>query len=484
MSINMFLGDADQQAESIGRQCRAYQEGFEEIKTAIAQFVLEDSLKGKTYDSAKHYLNATFTPLANGIILICEALEKAAKKFPKNYRSNVDQISLQEDVLRHQMNRLDDLVQTTEHLENTLKATPAAPLLRLFAATLEDSKRVIKKQLDKLLAFDPASGQLFADVENLMDAVERGLKEVHSGKAFQASTGTFSIIGLNMDWVKPIQQKWDKREAERAEQQQDTIEIKEIKSRYGTFYQVLLNGEVDHEETKRLAEELAKQDLKSIEAFLAGAGIAVIENNGVKAMLDGIFGERTVNASLQNENSYQAGALTGNIISLAQAGLEYIGGGLWGLGTSAASIAGAPVTGGASLSGIPALGIAGTAAIWGHATAVGGMAVQNIMGGSGNHDANNGAVKNMDEFFESEFGSELKGSVEKTSKRVDGQQVYKLKKNMKSYKLKKGDQIYLDGLHKDHLEVFNSNGELKTVLNLNGSVNEIKLIKAKGRKLK
>lgn len=264
MSINMFLGDADQQAESIGRQCRAYQEGFEEIKTAIAQFVLEDSLKGKTYDSAKHYLNATFTPLANGIILICEALEKAAKKFPKNYRSNVDQISLQEDVLRHQMNRLDDLVQTTEHLENTLKATPAAPLLRLFAATLEDSKRVIKKQLDKLLAFDPASGQLFADVENLMDAVERGLKEVHSGKAFQASTGTFSIMGLNMDWVKPIQKKWDKREAERAEQQQDTFEIEEIRSTHMTIYQVFRNGVLDKELSAAYQKAMMEKDLQTL----------------------------------------------------------------------------------------------------------------------------------------------------------------------------------------------------------------------------
>ncbi|MHC5318935.1 T7SS effector LXG polymorphic toxin [Listeria kieliensis] len=260
----MFLGDADKQAESIGRQCRSYQEGFEEIKTAIAQFVLEDSLKGKTYDSAKHYLNATFTPLANGIILICEALEKAAKKFPKNYRSNVDQISLQEEVLRRQIHRLDDLVQTTEQLENALKATPAAPLLRLFSSTLEDSKREIKKQLDKLLAFDPVSGQLFADVESLMNAVERGLKEVHSGKAFQASTGTFSIMGLNMDWVKPIQQKWDKHEAEQAEKQQDTFEIEEIRSTHMTIYQVFRNGVLDKELTAAYQKAVMTQDLQTL----------------------------------------------------------------------------------------------------------------------------------------------------------------------------------------------------------------------------
>jgi len=32
--------------------------------------------------------------------------------------------------------------------------------------------------------------------------------------------------------------------------------------------------------------------------------------------------------------------------------------------------------------------------------------------------------------------------------------------------LKKGDQIYLDGMHKDHLEVFSRNGKISQVINL------------------
>lgn len=46
--------------------------------------------------------------------------------------------------------------------------------------------------------------------------------------------------------------------------------------------------------------------------------------------------------------------------------------------------------------------------------------------------------------------------------------------------------MYLDGLHKDHLEVFEPTGEIRTVLNLDGTVNEIKLATARkqGRKLR
>ncbi|OWY34222.1 hypothetical protein CEJ45_12550 [Herbaspirillum aquaticum] len=52
--------------------------------------------------------------------------------------------------------------------------------------------------------------------------------------------------------------------------------------------------------------------------------------------------------------------------------------------------------------------------------------------------------------------------------------------------IEKGDKLYLDGLHKDHLEVFDSTGKLRTVLNLDGTVNGDKLAVAQeqGRKLK
>ncbi|OEG22544.1 hemagglutinin [Enterococcus ureilyticus] len=88
----------------------------------------------------------------------------------------------------------------------------------------------------------------------------------------------------------------------------------------------------------------------------------------------------------------------------------------------------------------------------------------------------------MKEFFETDFGSEIKGNITKTNKKYQGQSVYKVDKKIGN--LKKNDQIYLDGLHKDHLEVFDSNGNLRTILNLDGTVNLDKYGKAVGRTLK
>ena len=75
-----------------------------------------------------------------------------------------------------------------------------------------------------------------------------------------------------------------------------------------------------------------------------------------------------------------------------------------------------------------------------------------------------------------EFGASLKGLSQKTSKQFQGQSVYKI--NQRSGDLNKGDQFYLDNLHKDHIEVFDKRGNFKGVYNLDGNKNLAKTEKA------
>ncbi len=101
-------------------------------------------------------------------------------------------------------------------------------------------------------------------------------------------------------------------------------------------------------------------------------------------------------------------------------------------------------------------------------------------GGNGNIDGDSGdkgtgeviKVGNMNEFFNNtEFGISLKDSVSKTSAIVKGESVYRIDKKIDNPILDKGDGIYLDSLHKDHLEVVNKRGKVKAVLNLDGTLN-------------
>lgn len=92
----------------------------------------------------------------------------------------------------------------------------------------------------------------------------------------------------------------------------------------------------------------------------------------------------------------------------------------------------------------------------------------------------------MNEFFEESFGNSIKGSLSKTNSKFQGQSIYEVSKKIDNQYLKKGDKIYLDNLHKDHLEVFDKRGNAKAVLNLDGTLNYDKTEKvlSEGRKLK
>ena len=91
-------------------------------------------------------------------------------------------------------------------------------------------------------------------------------------------------------------------------------------------------------------------------------------------------------------------------------------------------------------------------------------------------------VNNMNEFFQTEFGRKLKQSLRKTSRKYQGQTVYEVvDKGIDG--LKKGDWVYLDGLHKDHLEVFRDSGEFKKSINLDGGLNSVITKQGRGRRL-
>ena len=63
------------------------------------------------------------------------------------------------------------------------------------------------------------------------------------------------------------------------------------------------------------------------------------------------------------------------------------------------------------------------------------------------------------------------------------QSVYVATDKIKEYGIKVGNQFYLDAQHKDHIEIFDKNGNFKGVWNLDGTRNEDKTIAGEGRKL-
>ncbi len=90
----------------------------------------------------------------------------------------------------------------------------------------------------------------------------------------------------------------------------------------------------------------------------------------------------------------------------------------------------------------------------------------------------------MGEFFSDGFGKSINKNLSKTKLQYDGQSIYKVTNKTGNEYLKKGYGVYLDALHKDHLEVIDKAGRVKHVLNLDGTLNVDKTKKAVGRIIK
>ncbi|OUI97735.1 hypothetical protein HK14_02005 [Acetobacter cibinongensis] len=87
-------------------------------------------------------------------------------------------------------------------------------------------------------------------------------------------------------------------------------------------------------------------------------------------------------------------------------------------------------------------------------------------------DISSKPVHNIQEFFNTLTGDTFKNASTRTSKVYQGQRVYKADKDIilqDGSKIRKGDQFYLDGLHKDHLEVFDSKGAARIKVDLAGN---------------
>lgn len=446
MSIDMYLSASQTQATSVSSMTKQQVEGYEALQKAINDFTLNAPfLTGKAYDSAKTYFSTVLYPLAQGGILLSEAVERAVKKFPEDYIAQVDSGDLKQSELEEKIRQVDHLIGQATEINRQLTAlkppvTGIALHLNSNTALLDlygTMKQMLEEKLQKLLEFNASSPTIFADIKELEQALLKGLAQTKT--AFNASAGTFTIPPANtLDWRDTITDYQERHTVE------DKIEVKKIERPNGAvMYQVYKNGELDEDATNELAIEIGKDDLKTVEAFLKGAGYQIGKNNGVIPLLDTLFGKRELDDSITQHSGYNEGVFFGNLVTLIQSGAEFIGGGLWLLGGGAGSLALAPVTGGGSVSAIPTVVVGGTTAIWGHATVIGGMSIHNIMSGDNYSEIKNtyNGIKDAPEYPE---GFEGRQNGTKTNK-VKNKSALSDLRQVESGEWKK---IYKDGFDK------------------------------------
>ncbi|GGC96378.1 T7SS effector LXG polymorphic toxin [Enterococcus wangshanyuanii] len=206
MGVDFFVPEVQSQTTSVASMCTDYISNMESIKAALGTFVSDTELKGAAYSSAKNYFSQVYTPLANGIILVCESIKSAHEKFINQYLSDVDGNSLQSEILEQQIRTAQSTIDTmtTELLNISKNPESYRPGLSHSIDINQRMQKSLQEKLNKLLAFDGSSTTIFSEVNSALSNVQQGLAQASSGNGWDATTGTFTTAKLNMDWANSI----------------------------------------------------------------------------------------------------------------------------------------------------------------------------------------------------------------------------------------------------------------------------------------
>lgn len=95
---------------------------------------------------------------------------------------------------------------------------------------------------------------------------------------------------------------------------------------------------------------------------------------------------------------------------------------------------------------------------------------------------NNDKYENMYEVFaRAPIGKRLKEVVKDAGRRYKDSKMYRAIKDVEEFGIKQDDWLYLDKMHKDHIEVFTKSGkDLRTILNMDGTQNLNKIVQTRG----
>ena len=209
MSIDMILGSARSQTNSIKSLTTKQIASYEEIERALSNFVLQtNSLKGVTYDSAKAYCSSVLTPVIRGSILLDQVIARSNEQYINTYTGEVHNDSLKQSELERAIEETKSQIAFNERLLNEHFEQDTVDLREV--SNLQDkisSYRKIQHELEeklrKLLAFNAKSPSIFQEIEALKNAVEQGM--VLAEKSWSPFSKTFSIPSREeMGWVNVI----------------------------------------------------------------------------------------------------------------------------------------------------------------------------------------------------------------------------------------------------------------------------------------
>lgn len=285
------------------------QQAVASLQQSIQAF-LSAPLSSKAYDSAKNYFMVAYTPICQSIIMTAEALESSHKKFLSEYQATVGGGDTDEDKIQEEIDRYRNLLDDLDDLIRMAK-TPR-PDLEKRSLNVYQAMQKRQEKLDKLREYSALSTSFFSEYEASQQELDNGVAQVKDCTAWSALAGSFEITRLDMNWAKPISERWKIRNENKKKQQKELeakmglnnpkYEIRTVPGQYGEdTYEIYVYGVLDEEATLKynldiaiakrdaiLNSELSTSD-KIIGTVLFLVGVTIL-TGGVSTVITGIVG--------------------------------------------------------------------------------------------------------------------------------------------------------------------------------------------------
>lgn len=265
MGLKFVVSEAQTRSSQASQVSNQAQQAVASLQQSIQSF-LSAPLSSKAYDSAKNYFMVAYTPICQSIIMTAEALTNAHKKFLSEYQATVSGSDMDEGKIQAEIDGYQDLLHAINDLIRLAK-TPRPDLERRSMNTYQ-AMQTRKEKLENFRSYSAQSASFFSEYESSQQELNSGLAQVKDCTAWNASTGTFDIKKLDMNWAKPINDRWKIR-AENKQKQQKELEVKmglnnpkyEIRTVLGQYgedtYEIYVYGVLDKEATRKYNLDLA-----------------------------------------------------------------------------------------------------------------------------------------------------------------------------------------------------------------------------------
>ena len=215
MGIEMNLESSDNQAQSVNNVVSKRIQSYGNIQKSLYRFINTTSLQGNAYSAARNYTHNVLIPLLKGCVLLDEALKESCSKLPEEYRSRVDVISLSEDELNRQIINANNMALDYERLIDQERGKTNPNILNIISfginkSNYENLKQTLERKLDKLIAFNSSSAQIFSHIDFLMDNIHQGLQQTKN--VWDANNRMISASEITlMPWASELSAEWLRR---------------------------------------------------------------------------------------------------------------------------------------------------------------------------------------------------------------------------------------------------------------------------------